>query len=84
MFVNLFSLAVPSLLKEHFGSTPGCNLLVPRHKIQKFAAPLEFFRAPKGAAAAQLRTTDLEAREQPIRTKALELQIKSRVKLFIK
>ena len=45
---------------ELFGYIPGFKLLVNWLKVQKFAAPLELFRAPKGSAAPRLRTTDLE------------------------
>ena len=55
----------PSLAIEEFGGTPGYNLLVNKCKVQKFAAPLELFTAPKESAppkesaAPRLRTTDL-------------------------
>jgi hypothetical protein len=49
----------PFLLKEHFGGTTGYNLLVNICKYQKFAAPLEFFRELKCAAAPRLKTTAL-------------------------
>ena len=59
-FSTFFDLRHPSLATEQFGVTPGFNLLLNKHQIQKLAAPLELFTSPKGVAAPRLRTTVLD------------------------
>ena len=49
----------PFLEIEQFCGTPSYNLLVNKRQVQKLAAALEFFRAPKGAMTSWLRTTAL-------------------------
>ena len=50
----------PSLAIDQFGGTPGHNLQVKRDQVQKLAAPLELFGAPKDTATPRLRTTGLK------------------------
>ena len=45
---------------RHFFSTHTYNLTVIKRQIEKFAAPQQFFRAPKGTAAPLLRTTAMD------------------------
>ena len=56
-FSTFFDSRHPSLALEQFGDT---SILVNRRQIQKLAAPLKVFRGTKGAAAPQLRITDVE------------------------
>ena len=49
----------PSFVIEQFGGTPSNILLVNSGEVQKLAAPLELFTAPKGSAAPRLRITAL-------------------------
>ena len=60
-FSTFFDSRHPSMAMEQFGGTPGYNLLVNRRQVQKLAAPLELFPAPKGFAAPRLRTTEIES-----------------------
>ena len=53
-FPTVFDSRHPVLAREHFCGTPGYNLPLNRRTVQKLAAPLELFTAPR------LRAADLE------------------------